>query len=74
MEDLLVFIGVPVLILAAVLGGADFMSSRSCSIYQEETGTQTKWRHLDECYIKTPGGWMPWSEFKARAITKEASK
>lgn len=74
MEDLMLFVGVPVVFLAAILGFSDGMSARSCAIYQEETQTETKYRHFDECYLKTPNGWMPWSEFKARAFTQEQSK
>ena len=78
MSDFVVIIVIPVLIGLGIIGGVvfgtDAMQARSCAIYTEETGIETKWRHFDECYLKTPSGWMPWSEFKARAITKEAAK
>lgn len=63
-----------VVLFAVIVGAADFMVQRSCSIYEEETGTATKYRHLDSCYIKTPTGFMRWEEFKARAITREQTK
>lgn len=78
MDDFISFficvIVLPVAIIGGAVWGADALQARSCSIYTEETGIETKWRHFDECYLKTPSGWMPWSEFKARAITKEATK
>ena len=78
MSDFAAIIVIPVLIGLGIIGGVvlgtDAMQARSCAIYTEETGIETKWRHFDECYLKTPSGWMPWSEFKARAITKEATK
>lgn len=74
MSDFFAIVVIPFVLLGVILGGADALQARSCSIYTEETGIETKWRHFDECYLKTPSGWMPWSEFKARAITKEATK
>jgi hypothetical protein len=78
MSDFFAIVVVPVFILGLIIGGTvwgvDAMGARSCRIYTEETSIETKWRHFDECYLKTPSGWMPWSEFKARAMTKEAAK
>ncbi len=61
-------------IVCVVLGSINLMVQRSCSIYAEETGTETKYRHFDTCYIKTPTGFMRWDEFKARATTREQTK
>ena len=78
MSDFFAIVVIPIVLLGVILGGTvwgvDAMQARSCAIYTEETGIETKWRHFDECYLKTPSGWMPWSEFKARVITKEAAK
>ena len=56
---------------AAVIGVFDILTQNQCSNYQEETGTQTRYRHLDSCYLKTAQGWMPWAEFKVRAMSRE---
>ena len=66
-----------ILFLALLVGGVwgnDLMNRRSCAIYETQTGLQTQYFRFDECYIKTSSRWMPWSEFKARAYTKEQSK
>lgn len=78
MSDFTAFFLIVILMPATIIGGAvwgsDAMQARSCAIYAEETSIETKWRHFDECYLKTPSGWMPWSEFKARAVTQESTK
>ena len=74
MQELFAVIVLFVVVIGTLVGGADLLQSRACGIYTEETGIETKYRHFDECYLKTPSGWMPWSEFKARATTKEATK
>jgi hypothetical protein len=74
MPFFLIVILMPSSVIGGVVWGSDALQARSCAIYTEETGIETKYRHFDECYLKTPSGWMPWSEFKARAMTKEAAK
>ncbi len=75
MSDVLGFIAAIVVLATLVFGGlfwfVDHMGQRSCSIYQEMSGTQTQWMTLDECYLKTPTGWMPYSEYVRRATTQE---
>ena len=78
MNDFVVYVVSPIASAAGLIGalawGADSLQSRSCAIYTEETGIETKYRSFDECYLKTPTGWMPWSEYKVRAMTQEQSK
>ena len=74
MSEFFALIVMLVVVIGGLVWGLDTMQARSCGIYTEETGIETKYRSFDECYLKTPTGWMPWSEFKARAMTKEAAK
>lgn len=62
------------LVIGVVVGAVATFEARSCAVYTEETGTPTKYRWFDECYIQTAQGSMPWSEFKARAFTRETPK
>lgn len=75
MRDFIGYVVSPVILIVGVVAwGADMLQARSCGIYTEETGIETKYRSFDECYLKTSNGWMPWSEYKARATTREQSK
>lgn len=74
MPDFIRFVLFIVAGMGSVLFGIDSMGARSCAIYSEETGVETKWRHLDQCYIRTPTGFMRWDEFKVRATTREQAQ
>lgn len=72
------FLTIPCALFALIIGGCIYaqesLNARSCRIYTEETGIETKYRSFDECYLKTPSGWMPWSEYKVRAVAQEQPK
>jgi hypothetical protein len=64
------------LLIGAVLVGlvvwpVDYFSARACRNYHSVTGMETRYFHLDECYVRTPSGWQRWDEYKLRAITNE---
>jgi hypothetical protein len=75
-EEVVVPLGIicvgTLLFLALICTAVGAIDARSCSIYAQETGTPTHYRWFDECYIQTSQGSMPWSEFKARAYTRES--
>lgn len=69
MEAVFAFLIIVVGVFGTLGGGADYLSGRSCDIYAEQTGLETKYHHFDSCFVKTPSGWMRWDEYKARAFT-----
>lgn len=59
------------LLLGALLVFVNFFEQRSCNIYSEVTGKQTKYRQFDYCYIETDKGFQRLDEYKARIIASE---
>lgn len=42
-----------------------------CRVYENVTKRETVFKLPTSCYVKTASGFIPMSEFKARAITNE---
>ena len=74
-NDLLDFMGFIILPAVFIIGGIGLAGNEYgkyvCRNYEQITKLETKWVTLDTCYINTPGGWLRYDEYKARAYTNE---
>jgi len=65
---------VSLLVIIALIVGADRFISYTCGNYQDMTGKPTKYVFMDSCYVKTPSGWQRYDEYIARSVTNEGER
>lgn len=57
-------------LLLGIVYAINKIAERECSTYTQVTGRSTTFRFM-ECYVLSPKGWIPRSEFERRAVTNE---
>lgn len=74
-KDFLAFSGfvalVTGLLVAAIVGVHTTVAWYKCGYYARQTELRTEFNTVAGCYVESGGKMIPYSEFKARAITNE---
>jgi len=76
--EILDFLGymAPIVIMLAVLLPATIVlfnaaGNYKCNSYAKQTGRETRWVFMDDCYINTDTGWQSRDEYIARSTASE---
>lgn len=76
--DTLKFVGALALftlgMIALFIIPAILVDAASCRQYERQTGQKTDYVFPGECYVEYQGKKIPYSEFKARAVTNEVAE
>ena len=71
MREFLVFVVIAATAIALVFFSVASLARYNCSYYERTTGIETKFNWIAGCYVRSGDRMIPYSEYKARAITNE---
>jgi len=63
-----------IFLFGLVVWFAFLLAEEQCLLYEKKTGIETTFSKIGGCYITKDGKTMPYSEFKARAMTNEIKR